>query len=118
LRDILDTGVVMAFGSDAPVADHNPFPGIHAAITRQRLDGTPNGGWYPEQRLTLAETLWCYSKAPSIACGRQSELGSISPGSLADAVVLDGNILTGPPEAIPETKVFMTIFDGRVVYEG
>jgi len=118
LRDILDTGVVMAFGSDAPVADHNPFPGIHAAITRQRLDGTPNGGWYPEQRLTLAETLWCYSKAPSIAIGRQSELGSISPGSLADAVVLDGNILTGPPEAIPETKVFMTIFDGRVVYDG
>lgn len=118
LRDILDAGVVMAFGSDAPVADHNPFPGIHAALTRQRLDGTPEGGWYPQQRLTLAEALWCYCKAPSIACGRQAELGSISPGYLADAVVLDGDILAIEPEAIPAMKVHMTIFDGRVVYQG
>ncbi len=117
-RDILDAGLVMAFGSDAPVADHNPFLGIHAALTRQRLDGTPQGGWYPQQRLTLSQALHCYTKAPHVACGRQSELGSISPGYLADAVVLDSDLLSIEPEAIPDTKVHMTIFDGRVVYEG
>jgi predicted amidohydrolase YtcJ len=117
LRDILDAGVVMAFGSDAPVADHNPFLGIHAAITRQRANGTPEGGWYPEQRISLDDALWCYCKAPHIASGRQAELGSITPGSLADAVVIDGDLQKTDPEAIPHTKVFMTIFDGKVVYE-
>jgi predicted amidohydrolase YtcJ len=117
-RDVLDAGVVMAFGSDAPVADHNPFLGIHAALTRQRPDGTPQDGWYPEQRISLAEAIHCYTKAPHTACGRQAELGSISPGYLADAVVLDRDISSIEPDAIPDTKVHMTIFDGRVVYEG
>jgi predicted amidohydrolase YtcJ len=117
LRAILDAGVPMAFGSDAPVADANPFLGVHAALTRQRLDGTPEGGWYPEQRLELDEILACYCASPHIAGGRGHELGRISPGYLADAVVLDGDLSNLDPQAIPEVRVTMTVFDGRVVYE-
>jgi predicted amidohydrolase YtcJ len=117
LHDFFEAGVVMAFGSDAPVADHNPYLGLHAATTRQRLDGTPEDGWYPDQRLSLRDALWCYTTAPHIAIGRQDELGSIAPGYLADAAVIEGNLLKTAVEAIPETKVHMTIFDGRIVYE-
>ncbi len=117
LRDFIEAGVVMVFGSDAPVADHNPYLGLHAATTRQRLDGSPEDGWYPEQRLSLRDALWCYTTAPHIAIGRQDELGSIAPGFLADAAVIDGDLLETAFEALPETKVHMTIFDGRIVYE-
>lgn len=117
LRGFLEAGVVMAFGSDAPVADHNPFLGLHAATTRQRLNGTPEGGWYPDQRLTLSDALWCYTRAPHIATGRQADLGCIAPGFLADAVVIDGDLTNTEIEAINETEVHMTIYDGRVVYE-
>jgi predicted amidohydrolase YtcJ len=117
LRDFHEAGVVMSFGSDAPVADHNPFLGLHAAVARQRLDGTPDGGWYPEQRIKLTDALWCYTKAPHIATGRQSELGSIAPGYLADAAVIDGDLLETDVEAIPDIKIHMTIFDGKIVYQ-
>jgi predicted amidohydrolase YtcJ len=117
LRDIFEADVVMAFGSDAPVADHNPYLGLHAATARQRLDGTPDEGWYPDQRLSLHDALWCYTTAPHIATGRQDELGSIAPGYLADAAVIEGDLLKTAIEDLPETKVHMTIFDGRIVYE-
>ncbi len=116
-RGMLDAGVVMAFGSDAPVADHNPLLGIQAAVTRQRQDGTPAEGWYPQQRLTVAEAIHGYTMGPAAVCGRALELGNIGPGSLADLVVLEEDILSGDPGAIGETEIAMTVFDGRVVYE-
>lgn len=117
-RDMLDAGVPLAFGSDAPVADPNPLWGIHAAVTRQRRDDTPAGGWYPEQRLSVAEAVWGFTMGPAVASGQAAQLGSITPGKLADLVVLDRDILSIHPIEIHAVRVGMTIFDGRVVYEG
>jgi len=116
-RDMLNAGVTLAFGSDAPVADPNPLWGIHAAVARQRRDGTPPGGWYPEQRLTVAEAVWGFTMGPALASGQQDKLGSITPGKLADLIVLDRDIFTLEPMEIAQTQVVMTIFDGRVVYQ-
>jgi len=119
-RDLQEAGVKMAFGSDCPVADPNPILGIHAAITRRTGDGTPPGGWYPEQRLTAAEAVWGFTMGGAQATARDGHQGSITPGKLADLVVLDRDILaleqTAPME-IAQAKVVMTVFDGRIVHE-
>ena len=117
-RDLWDAGVTLAFGSDCPVADPNPMWGIHAAVTRQQRDGTPAGGWYPKQRLTVAEAVWAYSMGAAKVAGREDVLGSISPGRLADLIVLDRDIFAIDPMEIADTQIVMTVFDGRLVYEG
>lgn len=94
-RDMLEAGVTLAFGSDCPVADPNPMFGIHAAVTRQRRDGTPPDGWYARQRLTVAKAVWGYTMGPALAAGREAELGSITSGKMADLIVLDRDIV-GP----------------------
>lgn len=114
--DIQRAGVTLSFGSDGPVADINPFFGIHAAATRQRRDGRPAGGWFPTQRLSVADALRGYTFGPAIASGLRAELGSITPGKLADLVVVDRDILAIPAEDIPDTRVLMTIVGGDVVY--
>lgn len=115
-RDLLDSGAVLALGSDCPVASPNPFWGIHAAVTRQRRDGTPPGGWYPAQRLTVAEAVRGYTLGPAQASGQLSSLGSLTPGKVADLVVLDRDIFTIPPQEIQDTQVCLTLFAGQVVY--
>lgn len=115
-RDLLAAGVSLAFGSDCPVADPNPLWGIHAAVTRQMRDGSPTGGWYPGQRLSVAEAVWGFTMGATLVCGREAELGSLTPGKLADLVVLDRDIFTIDPMEIAQTQVVMTIFDGQVVY--
>ncbi|MGD8968765.1 MAG: amidohydrolase family protein, partial [Anaerolineae bacterium] len=116
-RDLLDAGVTLALGSDAPVADPNPLWGIHAAVTRQERGGTPQGGWYPQQRLTVAEAVWGFTMGPAIVTGREATLGSITPGKLADLAVLDSDIFAIEPLEIHRAQVVMTVFDGQVVYE-
>jgi len=116
-RDLLNAGVPLAFGSDCPVADPNPLWGIHAAVTRQMRDGTPPGGWYPGQCLSVAEAVWGFSMGAARVSGREAELGSLTPGKLADLIVLDRDIFTIDPMEIAQTQVVMTIFDGQVVYE-
>jgi predicted amidohydrolase YtcJ len=115
-REILDAGATLALGSDCPVADPNPLWGIHAAVTRQRRDGTPEGGWYPAQRLTVGEAVWGFTMGPALACGLQAEYGSITPGKRADLVVLDRDILRIEPMEIADAQVEMTVLGGRVVY--
>jgi hypothetical protein len=115
--DMLDAGVTLAFGSDAPVADPNPLWGIHAAVTRQERDGSPEGGWYPEQRLSVAEAVRGFTMGPAIVTGQQAELGSITSGKLADLVVLDRDIFVINPMDIHRAQVVLTVFDGEVVYE-
>ena len=115
-RTLLESGAVLALGSDCPVASPNPFWGIHAAVTRQRRDGSPPEGWYPEQRLTVAEAVAGYTLGPAYASGQLDRLGSLSPGKLADLVVLDRDIFAVPPSEIFDTQAVMTVFDGEIVY--
>ncbi len=85
----LDAGALLIFGSDAPVESPNPFLGLHAAVTRQRTDGTPGiVGWVPGEKLSLDEALYAYTRAPQKAAGWDSVLGSLTPGYLADLFVL------------------------------
>jgi hypothetical protein len=116
-RTMQEGGAVLALGSDCPVADPNPFRGIHAAVTRQRPGDEPAGGWFAEERLTVAEAVAGYTLGPAYASGQLHRLGSLSPGKLADLVVLDRNIFAVPPEEIGATEVVMTVFDGEAVYE-
>jgi predicted amidohydrolase YtcJ len=115
--DLLKGGVPLALGSDCPVADPNPCWGIHAAVTRQRRDGSPPDGWYPAQRLTVAQAVWGFTMGPAQVSGRSQELGSITPGKLADLVVLDRDILAIDPMEIADARVVMTVLGGQVVYQ-
>ena len=116
-RDMLDAGIPLLFSSDAPVCDASPLVGIHAAVTRQRRDGTPEGGWYPHQRISVDEAVRGYTVTPAMAYGQDHTLGSITPGKYADLIILEKNIYTIDPMEIADTKVDMTIFDGRIVYQ-
>ena len=116
-RDLLNAGTVLALGSDCPVASPNPFWGMHAAVTRQRRDNTPEGGWHASQNLSLPEAVWGYSMGAAIATGQQNDLGSLTPGKLADLIVLDQDIFEIPVEQIHETQVKMTVFHGRIVHQ-
>ena len=116
-RSLLDSGAVLAFGSDSPVEDLNVMVGIHAAVTRRRADGSPGPeGWYPEQRLTVEEAVHAYTAGAAYASGEEDIKGTLSPGMLADLVVLSQNIFAIDPMAILETEVVATMLDGDFVY--
>jgi hypothetical protein len=116
-RSVLDSGAHLAFGSDCPVETLDPLAGIHAAVTRRRADGSPGPeGWFPAERLTVAEAVHAYTLGAAHASGEARLKGSLSPGKLADVVVLSHDIFFIDPMEILGMRVEMTIFDGRVVY--
>ena len=115
-RSLLDAGTVLAFGSDCPVEDLNPFLGIHAAVTRARADGYGGpDGWHPEQRITVEEAVRAYTTGAAYAAGLEDRLGSLSAGKLADLVVLDRDVFTCDPAAIAETRVARVMIGGAWV---
>jgi predicted amidohydrolase YtcJ len=114
-RALLNAGAALAFGTDCPVESPNPLLGVHAAVTRQR-NGEPSEGWYPEQRLSVAEAIWAYTAGSAAAAGLVHEHGTIAPGKLADLVVLSADPYAIPPPELADARVAMTIFDGQVVY--
>jgi predicted amidohydrolase YtcJ len=116
-RSLLDAGAVLTFGSDWTVAPLDPIQGIHAAVTRRTLDGRNPDGWIPEQKITVAEALRCYTQNNAWAMFAENEVGRIAPGMLADIVVLSDDLFTIPPEKIEQVVVDVTIFDGKVIYE-
>ena len=116
-RSLLDAGAVLTFGSDWTVAPLSPILGIYAAVTRRTLDGKNPNGWIPEQKITVAEALRCYTANNAWAMFAEHEVGRIAPGMLADIVVLSDDLFTIAPEKIEGVQVDVTIFDGRVIYE-
>jgi hypothetical protein len=114
-RQLMDTGAPVMFSSDCPVCDPDPLLGMYAAVTRLRTDGTPKGGWYPDSRVTVAEALKAYTSTPATV-HKAVNLGTIAPDKRADLVVLSRNILVVPSSQIPEIRVDMTLFDGRIVH--
>ncbi len=116
-RSIIDSGIPLAFSSDAPIAEMDPFKGIHAAVTRCREDGTPDGGWYPEQRVTVAQALHAYTAGGAFAAGEEKIRGTLHPGKQADFAVLSKDILAlSSADEIPDIRVEATVLGGRVVY--
>jgi predicted amidohydrolase YtcJ len=118
LRSLLDAGAKVAFGSDWSVAPLSPLLGIDAAVNRRTLDGKNPNGWFPEQKITVAEALECYTVTSAYAAHQEKHLGSLERGKLADFVVLSRDILI-PAERdnIATTEVLATIVGGKVVYE-
>lgn len=114
-RSLLDAGATLAFGSDWPVAPMVPLMGIYAAVTRRTLDGKHPGGWVPEQKITVAEAVRAYTMGSAYASFEEKIKGSIEPGKLADLVVLSDDIFSIDPVKIADTKVAVTIFDGRII---
>jgi predicted amidohydrolase YtcJ len=117
IRTLKDRGARLAFGSDFPVVGLNPLDEIYRAVTRKHNDGQPEGGWNPQERITLAEALRAYTYGSAYGAFREAELGTLEPGKLADIVVLDKNLFNIPVEQIPQARVRMTMMDGKVVYQ-
>jgi predicted amidohydrolase YtcJ len=112
-RALLDSGAVIASGTDAPVEDVDPIPNFHAAVTRALGDGTV---FHPEQRMTREEALRAYTLDAAYAAFQEDVKGALAPGRLADIVVLSNDILTVPEDRILDTEVVYTIVAGKVVH--
>lgn len=116
-RSLLDSGAVLAFGSDWPVSPMSPLMGIYAAATRRTLDGKNPGGWIPAEKITVQEAIHAYTLGSAYAEFEDTIKGSIQPGKLADFVVLSDDILSIEPAQIRNTRVELTVLGGQVVYQ-
>jgi predicted amidohydrolase YtcJ len=116
-RTFLNHGVRLAFGTDWEVAPLDPLLTVYAAVTRATLDGKNPNGWFPEQKLTVAEAIEAYTMGSAYAEFQENEKGSITPGKLADMVIVSDDIFTIEPAKIRDAKILETIVGGRVVYD-
>jgi predicted amidohydrolase YtcJ len=105
----------MAFGTDYPVEPITPFRGVYAAITRKNEAGTKE--YYPEQKISIQHAIYAYTIGSAYAEFAEQKKGQLSPGMLADFVVLDRDITKIAPEEILKTRVLRTVVGGKTVYE-
>lgn len=116
-RSLLDAGAKLAFGSDWPVAPLDVMAGIDAAVNRRTLDGKHPNGWFPEQRITVAEAVEAYTMGSAFAAHQEKDRGSIAAGKLADFVLLSRDIFSpAERDKIADTKVLLTVVGGKVVF--
>jgi predicted amidohydrolase YtcJ len=111
-----DAGAEQTFGSDWPVYPFTPLLGIYTAVTRMTLQGTPAGGWYPENRIPVEAALRHFTRDGAYASFAENIRGTLTAGKMADVVVLSDDILTIPPDQIAKTKVLLTVMGGRDTY--
>ncbi len=116
-RTFLDHGVRLAFGTDWEVAPLDPLLTVYAAVTRATLDGKNPHGWFPDQKLSVAETIEAYTMGSAYAEFQENKKGSITPGKLADIVLLSDDIFSIDPGRIRDTKVLKTFVGGKLVYD-
>ena len=116
-RSLVETGARLALGPDFPVERINPMLGIYAAVTRQDLKAWPDGGWFPEQRLSRLEAIQGFTIDAAYAGFMEDHVGSLEVGKKADFVVLDRDIMQVPEAEIPEVSVLQTWIDGVKVFE-
>jgi predicted amidohydrolase YtcJ len=111
-----DAGAVQAFGSDFPVFSMEVLRGIYCAVTRSTPEGTPAGGWYPQNRISVEAALRHFTRDAAYASFEESRKGTLAAGKLADFVVLSEDIFSTPPGRILKTKVLLTVMGGRETY--
>lgn len=121
-RALADAGCTLAFGSDWPGTNAsyypvNPLYGLYSAVTRQTIKGTPAGGWFPEQKVTVEEALRAYTWAGAYASFEEHSKGTLAPGNLADLAVLDTDLFETPPAQWLSASIDYTIVGGRVVFD-
>ena len=121
-RRLWDAGAIVCFGSDSPGTNAsryylNPMLGLYAAVTRKTLAGTPEGGWFPNERITIEEAIQAYTLNSAYGTFEEDIKGSITVGKLADMVIVSDNLLTMNPDGIKDVKVMMTVVGGKIVYE-
>jgi predicted amidohydrolase YtcJ len=122
LGGLAQSGALLAFGSDAPVSEVNPFYGIHGAVCRQRPERMEQGAWFPEECLSMEQTISAYTLGAARAAGRDRLTGSLVRGKRADLVVLDRDLFELERQGIrgsevAETRVLLTVFDGKIVHQ-
>lgn len=116
-RSLLDAGANLSFGSDWFVAPLDPIQGIYAAVTRQTLNGDHPDGWVPEQKISVAEAVRCYTLSDAYAEFAEKEKGSLETGKWADFVMLSDDIFAIEPVQIQEVKITATVVGGKIVFE-
>jgi predicted amidohydrolase YtcJ len=116
-KSIADAGGRYAFGSDWPVVTLNPWEGLQTAVTRQTREGTPEAGFVPSQRLSVAQAVEGYTLGAAFAGRREKTEGSLEKGKLADLIIVSLNIFEIDAHKISETKVRTTMVGGQVVYQ-
>jgi len=117
-RNLIDLGVVVAGGSDAPVEIGDPRIEFYAAVARKDLDGFYDKGWHLEQAVTREEALKMFTIWPAFAAFQEDVNGTIEVGKLADLTIFSKDIMKVPEEEILEAQVIMTIVNGKIVFEG
>lgn len=117
-----DAGVMLSFGSDWPGTNaawytSNPLHGVYAAVTRQTIDGTPEGGWFPEERIDVETALRAYTVNNAYVAGEEGYKGKLAEGFVADIAVLDADPFEVEPLDLKDVRVMLTIVDGEIVFE-
>lgn len=115
-KSLLDSGAVLAFGSDFPVEEVNPMLGIYAAVSRQDLEGWPEGGWQVQERISRQEAIRAFTLDAAYAAFMEQQIGSLETGKRADFIVLQEDVMQIPVERIPEVRVLQTWLDGEQVF--
>jgi predicted amidohydrolase YtcJ len=115
-HSILEGGATLSFGSDWPVVTLSPWPGLQVLLTRQTPGGKPEGGWLPDERLTLEQAIRGYTMGGAIAARRDKTEGSIEVGKLADLILISQDLFKIPPRKIGGTRVLLTMVGGKIVY--
>lgn len=116
-QTFLKGGVRLAFGTDYPVETINPMRGLHACVTRELPDGTPPGGWQPQEKISMDECIAAYTSGSAYAEFEEGKKGRIAPGQFADIIVLSADVTKIPPSRILSTEVLQTFVGGKLVYE-
>lgn len=116
-QSLLQSGARIVNGTDAPVEPLNPLPSFYASIARKTLKGTPEEGYEIDERMTREQTLRSYTLDAAYGAFMEDQIGSIEAGKYADFAILDKNIMEISEQEILNSKVVMTIIDGKVVYE-
>jgi predicted amidohydrolase YtcJ len=115
-QSLLQSGARLAFGSDFPVEEVNPMLGIYAAVTRQDLEGWPDGGWLAAERLSREAAIRAFTLGAAYAGFMEQQTGSLEAGKRADFIVLDRDIMQIPAAEIPGIRVLETWVDGKRVF--